>query len=400
MVRSTAPALPERPSPAEDPDDAHLRRVCWTALALAEGLGAVRIGRAWRAFDRDVRRMATADFPPDDQAEEVSSDAWGRIRAALSPAGLRDARHHLRAWTARGPAPIHPEDPAYPPLLARTVDPPPLLFVRGRLPVGTAAAPAASRVVAVVGTRTASPWALSFARGVSAELARAGVCVASGLALGVDAAAHTGALAVAPDATVAVLGSSLDRVHPARHQPLAERIARRSALLSEHPPGTNAYPGSFPRRNRIVSGLARAVLMVEGREGSGVRHTVRFANDEGRDVFVVPQRPDGPKGRYAASLLADGATPFVGTAELVAAVSGLAEAAAPHATAPPAGGASQVPDDPAARRLLALLSDGTPRPLDALLPAGTPAGPLLALLTRLELAGLVTPDGRGGWRRA
>jgi DNA processing protein len=170
-------------------------------------------------------------------------------------------------------------DPAFPALLAALSDPPLGLFVRGEVP----ALPA----VAVVGARRCSAYGREVAEYLGRELAGGGACVVSGMARGVDGAAHRGALA-GGGPTVAVWGAGPDRVYPSEHAALAEKIAAHGALLTEYPPGTPPLAAHFPERNRLIAGLARVVIVVEADERSGALVTARLALDEGRDVMAVP----------------------------------------------------------------------------------------------------------------
>jgi len=174
---------------------------------------------------------------------------------------------------------IIPSDSDYPNLLTQIADPPLGLFVRGRLQ--------AAALVAIVGSRRASAYGIQVARLLGEELARAGVVVVSGMARGVDASAHEGALAAA-GATWAVLGTGPDRIYPPEHGDLAERIGEKGALLTEFPPGTPPRRHHFPQRNRILAGLSSAVVVVEATARSGALVTARLAVDEGREVFAVP----------------------------------------------------------------------------------------------------------------
>lgn len=188
----------------------------------------------------------------------------------------------------------------YPSLLAEIPDPPRILWVRGDLSICD------KSVVAIVGARAASREAIAAAEAIAGDLARAGIVVASGLARGVDAAAHIGALD-AGGTTVAVLGTGIDRVYPAQNADLHERIAAHGLLLTEFPPGTPPRMGHFPRRNRIISGLSRGVLVVEAAEKSGSLITARLAADQGRDVMAMPGLTAGGRNRGAHALLKDGA---------------------------------------------------------------------------------------------
>ncbi|HYE84773.1 MAG TPA: DNA-processing protein DprA [Vicinamibacterales bacterium] len=188
----------------------------------------------------------------------------------------------------------------YPPLLAAIPDPPVCLWTRGDR--SALAKPA----VAVIGARAASQEGLITARDIAGDLARAGIVVVSGLARGVDSAAHTGALD-GGGPTIAVLGTGIDRIYPAENGLLTERIAANGLLLTEFPPGTAPQEWHFPRRNRIISGLSKAVVVVEAREKSGSLITARLAADQGRDVMAVPGTVLGGRNRGANALLRDGA---------------------------------------------------------------------------------------------
>jgi DNA processing protein len=188
----------------------------------------------------------------------------------------------------------------FPALLAQIPNPPRTLWVRGD--VSALAQPA----VAIVGSRAASPDGLAIAGDIAADLVRAGVVVVSGMARGIDSAAHAAALD-AHGVTVAVLGTGVDRVYPPEHSELASRIATCGALVSELPPGTPPRAFHFPLRNRIISGLSRAVVVIEAPEASGALITAREALDQGRDVMVVPGRVPGGRNRGGHALLRDGA---------------------------------------------------------------------------------------------
>jgi len=190
--------------------------------------------------------------------------------------------------------------PRFPSLLAEISNPPQVLWFRGDL------SSCDRTVVAVVGARTASREGMIAAEAMAGDLARAGVVIASGLARGIDAAAHTGALD-AGGTTIAVLGTGIDIVYPPENAALFERIGRSGLIMSEFPPGTLPFPGNFPRRNRIISGLSRAVLVVEAAEKSGSLITARLAADQGRDVMAMPGLTAGGRNRGAHALLRDGA---------------------------------------------------------------------------------------------
>jgi DNA processing protein len=190
--------------------------------------------------------------------------------------------------------------PDYPALLARIADPPRRLWLRGD--PRALAAPC----VAIVGSRAASPYGVRVAEQLAADLARAGVTVVSGLARGIDSAAHRGALSTGR--TVAMLGSGVDVIYPAEHDELALRILEaHGALVSELPPGSPPRRGNFPRRNRLISGVSLAVVVVEASTRSGSLQTARFALEQGREVLAVPGPILGERFRGSHGLLRDGA---------------------------------------------------------------------------------------------
>jgi DNA processing protein len=188
----------------------------------------------------------------------------------------------------------------YPPHLAEIADPPCALYLRGTLE------PADRCAVAVVGTRRASSYGRDVAALLSRDLARAGVTVVSGLALGIDGSAHRGALS-AVGRTVAVLGCGVDVAYPASHAALAAEIIERGALLSEYPMGSGPEPWRFPARNRIVSGLSLGTVVVEGTEKSGAMITADFAAEQNRDVFAVPGDIRSPRSEGPHRLIQEGA---------------------------------------------------------------------------------------------
>lgn len=198
-------------------------------------------------------------------------------------------------------------DPLYPPALLELEDPPLLLHLMGRLDL---LAESQGRALAVVGSRNPTPQGRDHAREFSRALAQSGLVIVSGLALGVDGAAHEGALAgAAPGclATIAVVGTGLDRVYPARHRELAHRIAAHGVVMSEFPLGTPPLPANFPRRNRIISGLSLGTLVVEAVPQSGSLITARMAVEQGREVFAIPGSIHSPQSRGCHALIRQGA---------------------------------------------------------------------------------------------
>lgn len=201
-------------------------------------------------------------------------------------------------------------DAAYPAPLLATEDPPPLLYVMGPEHVlgGPSFFPAPC--LAVVGSRNPTAQGALHARQFAKALRAAGLCIVSGMALGVDAAAHEGALEDAPEgclATIAVVGTGLDRVYPSRHRALAHRIARQGLLVSEYPLGTPPLAANFPKRNRIIAGLSQGTLVVEAALQSGSLITARLAAEQGREVFAIPGSIQSPQARGCHALIRQGA---------------------------------------------------------------------------------------------
>jgi DNA processing protein len=261
------------------------------------------------------------------------------------------------------------DEDRYPQWLRRTCTPPLVLWVKGTLVPDEGLAS-----VAVVGSRAASPLGLAFARRLADELASAGVVVVSGLARGIDAAAHRGALD-ARGRTLAVLGSGLDRLYPPEHAALAAQVQANGAVVSEFPLGAGPLKPNFPRRNRVIAGWARAVVVVEAGSRSGALSTARAALDEGRDVMAVPGHPSQPQAEGANRLLRDGAALVRGAADVLAEL-GVERPSAREAT----------PDD----SVLRAMARDVPAGVDEIQQRSGLALPaLLARLCELELAGAV-----------
>jgi DNA processing protein len=258
------------------------------------------------------------------------------------------------------------DDAAYPSLLRAAYDPPPVLYVRGSWPPGDD--PGA---VAIVGSRGASREGRSLARGMARDLAAGGLVVVSGLARGIDTAAHEGALDARDGRTVAVLGSALDRIYPPENAGLADRIAARGALVSEFAFGTGPLPGHFPRRNRVIAALCRGTVVVEAAARSGALITARYALEEGREVMAVPGHPNDRGAEGTNALLRDGAALVRGAPDVASELGLVLVPAAPQDVA---GG------------LLAAFRPDVPTTLDDLCArSGRPPAELLAELSMLEL---------------
>lgn len=250
------------------------------------------------------------------------------VRAVLAPLCVADDAlramlpEDLRFFSAGDSGALLDTDADYPPLLAEISGAPPLLFCRGDATV------LARPQLAIVGSRNASPAGLALARSFAADLAAAGFVITSGLALGIDAMAHEGALA-ANGHTVAVLGSGADRIYPRRHAGLAERVRARGCIVSELLPGTEPLPGHFPQRNRLISGMALGVLVVEAAPDSGSLITARFAAEQGREVFAIPGSIHSPLSRGCHQLIREGAILVETSAQILDALAHFARAPGP-----------------------------------------------------------------------
>jgi DNA processing protein len=330
-------------------------RVDALALALAPGVGARGYCERSQGFGSAAHAFG-ATVPPGDQPR------------------LRDEAVRLAADAERcGATLLLLGDDAYPTPLLHLVDPPPYLCVLGDLSV------LARPVVAIVGTRRATPYGERVTQALAGALAAAGVCVVSGMARGIDAAAHRAALARG-GFTAAVLGTGVDVAYPVAHRPLHASIAERGVVISEFPCGSRAGPASFPRRNRIIAALASLTIVVEAGERSGALITAEHALDLGRDVGAVPGPVESPQHVGSNGLLKQGAHAILGADDALSLL-GL-----PDASARPNVAASLVGDERAV--WIALENGATPIDLLTERAALTPRRSLAAV-TALELAGLV-----------
>jgi len=280
-------------------------RVFWALLTEVKGIGPARLKRLIEMFG-DARSAWYADTRAlvDAGLERRARSALIEQRKRLDPAELGN---RIRA---AGVEVVRVIDPEYPARLKDLPDAPAVLFVKGQLPRDD------EPVIAVVGTRRATAYGRQAADKIAGELARAGVTIVSGLARGIDAVAHTAALAVG-GRTVAVMGSGVDRIYPAEHKGLAQRVVGSGALVSEFPLGEPPDAPNFPRRNRIVAGLACGTLVIEADKESGALITVDFALEQGRDVYAVPGSIFSPVSRGTNTLIKDGAKPVTSADDIL-----------------------------------------------------------------------------------
>ncbi len=346
----------------------------WLSLGLINGLG-----------DESERRLLVAFGSP--------TDILSANVAALQRVVSKQAAHSIALGVDKNKLAAalkwleHPSnsvitlaDPDYPSLLLNIPDPPPLLYLKGRREL------LSSPALAIVGSRNATPQGLSNAESFAAAASNAGLCIISGMALGVDAAAHRGGLH-GTAASIAVVGTGLDIVYPARNRELAHELAERGALVSEFPLGTPAIGSNFPRRNRIISGMSRGCLVVEAALQSGSLITARQALEQGRDVFAIPGSIHSPLSRGCHALIKQGA-------KLVESAQDILEELGYQATSAAANDAAKtdVEDSVLLRYLGHDASD-----IDTLcIRSGLTAEAVSAMLLALELDGVVAnlPGGR------
>ena len=366
--------------------------LAWLTLLRAPGLGGAglrallqRAGSA-RAICRDARKLRAAGLEPA-ALEWIAHPEAARLDADL--AWLAQPGHRL----------LHCDEVDFPPQLETIPQPPAALFAAGDPAVLLAPQ------IAIVGARSATAQGLANARDFARTLSRAGLTVTSGMADGIDGAAHTAALD-AGGQTVAVVGTGPDVVYPRKHRDLAARIVQQGAIVSEFPPGTEARPDHFPRRNRLIAGLSLGTLVVEAGLQSGSLITARLAAEAGREVFALPGSIHNPLAKGCHRLIRDGARLVETAAEVI-------EALTPAAQAQGAGlrarleadgeeadpGSDARTQDPDYAKLLTTLGD-VPASLDELADrTGLTPAALSSMLLLLELEGVVAPSVNGRWQR-
>ncbi len=348
------------------------------------GLGSNGLFSLYQQFGSFVEILSAnpAQLPP------RSRKPIREIQQRLDPL-LAQARQTIEALTQSGVSLLCLSDSSYPVLLREISSPPPLLYILGE--INALSLPS----IAIVGSRNASRGGLELATHFSAALTASGFVVISGLALGVDGAAHRGALR--HGITAAVIGTGIDQVYPRKHRELVtEIVAKGGAIVSEFPPGTPPVAGNFPRRNRIISGLSTGVLVVEAAIKSGSLITARQAMEQGREVFAIPGSVNNPLAKGCHQLLREGATLVETTRDIVEQLGGmlsfkLAESEQSELPEPGNSGASL--DASAAKLLNAMGYD--PIDLDTLVAhSGIQVAKINGLLVELEIHGMV--ENRGG----
>jgi DNA processing protein len=356
----------------------------WVRLSLVSGIG-----------DDTARDLLSRFGLPQNifgSSHTALSAAIGSKRAStLLAEPDREAIERALAWAAEDHhAILTLADGDYPQSLLTISDPPPILYVSGRTDLMNVAA------LAIVGSRSATPQGLSNAEQFARSFSEAGLCIVSGLALGIDAAAHRGALAGAAS-TIAVVGTGADIVYPSRNRDLAATIKQQGAIVTCYPLGTPAIGANFPRRNRLISGLSKGVLVAEAALQSGSLITARFANEQGREVFAIPGSIHSPHAKGCHQLIKAGAKLVESAQDVLEELAGSWKPGpGPSAIQDRATPASASAMDAEARQLLQHLGYD-PCDIDSLCErSGLTTGRVSAMLLQLELEGSVAslPGGR------
>lgn len=345
----------------------------WLTLALTPQLGPSTIMRLISHFG-DAQSVLAA---PSRELHGLGIVRKEALQALADPATASLAEQEMHRAAAMDITILTWDCPAYPPLLKEIGNPPVVLFVKGS--VDTLAQPG----LAVIGARAASSYGLQMAESLAASLAGHKLPVISGMALGIDAAAHRGALA-GGGTTVAVLGCGLDVLYPRQNRKLAEKIEERGAIVSEYPLGTQPDAFRFPARNRIISGLALGVIVVEAAKKSGTLITAQLALDQGREVFAVPGRIDSPKSEGCHFLVKNGAKLVHSTQDILEEIQYNGAMPQPAAARPAHRELSQ--DE---SQLLAALDVYAKNIEELIAETGLPASRIHELLFLLEMEGLV-----------
>jgi len=362
--------LPRAPRPLTDAE-----KIDWLRLLRSEGVGPVTFFHLVRFYGGAAKALAALP----ELARRSGRKAPIRVGTAA------DAERELAAVKRAGAALLGWLEPAYPVPLAAIEDAPPLLTVRGNI------AFLSERNIAMVGARNASANGRALAEAIARDLGKAGFVVPSGLARGIDAAAHKGALATG---TVAVLAGGIDVCYPPEHRALFDAVAAQGALVAELPPGTEPLARHFPRRNRIISGLAEGVVVIEAALRSGSLITARLAGEQGREVFAVPGSPLDPRCHGSNNLIRQGAALTESAEDVLRALSGRRISPAPAMALAEPDLAPLVPpaeaDSDKARTLLIEHLSPSPTAVDELVrQTDLPPALVASALLELELAGRI-----------
>ncbi len=353
---------------ASDPAE----RLAYIALALIPGLGARRLAALLSRFGTGVEVLRANMM----ELAEVEGITHNNAAAILAPPLTEAQVLHDRA-AEKGHRTLVPCDPDYPSQLRSIPDPPVMLFAVGNVDA------LLRRSVAVVGSRKHTRYGADVAKRIGEVAASAGIPVVSGMARGLDAIAQAAALD-SGGTSIGVLGTGADIIYPVENTALFKRMEMDGLLLTEHPPGDRGLPWAFPRRNRLISGLAQVLVVVEAAEASGTLITVTCALEQGREVLVVPGPITSATSQGTNRLIRDGATPMLSAEDILSLFGVSANSPKSAALLPPPGDLS--PDE---ARVFALLSAEAQHVDDVALAAGLPIGLVLGTLLGLELGGVV-----------
>ena len=348
----------------------------WLRLSLTQGLGGESFRKLLSAFGGPEQILGAS-------RTSLTTVVSGKIADAILDASLQGDLATVETWLADPMNHVVTfADTEYPQALLQTPDPPPLLYVKGRCTLLNQPA------IAIVGSRNATAQGKLTAESFGTALSNAGLCVVSGLALGIDAAAHRGGLA-GLSSTIAIVGTGLDKVYPARNRELAHVIADKGAIISELALGTPPLAANFPRRNRLISGITRGCVVIEAALSSGSLITARIANELGKDVFAIPGSIHSTLSKGCHVLIKQGAKLVDDAADI------LGELRLPA----PAGGAVAKANATTVHPLLTHMAFD-PCDIDTLAGrAGLPVHEISAALIQLELQGAVAGLPGGLWQR-
>jgi DNA processing protein len=352
-------------------------RLAYLTLTQVPGMGAARLKTLLTAFPTALG----AESAPFDFLRTLPGFSCA-LATALKATTLEVGRKVVEDAGRLGASILIPKDETYPELLRHIADPPPVLFTLGDQALFV------RPTVAIVGSRDHSNYGAVVCRSIAGAAAGAGVTVVSGMARGLDAVAQTAALD-AGGTTIGVLGNGLGVIYPAANRTLYERVARDGLLVTEFPPGERPHAGSFPRRNRLISGLSRVTVVVEAAAGSGALITADFALEQGREVMAVPGNITSAVSVGTNRLLRDGATPVLEPSDLLEHFSGLPSSGL---TLPVVSNASRsLPQElsPEERALADLFQERSLHPDELSTQLNRPVGEVLGLLCGLEIAGVI-----------
>jgi DNA processing protein len=350
-----------------------MEELYWIALRSVPQVGNVTFRRLIEHFGSPKQALSASER----DLSAVRGITSAAIAALLRHDPHKAAEQEYRAVRNAGACIVTLHDPDYPQLLRHLPDPPPYLYAKGQLRN-------VEPTIAIVGSRRASAYGLATTEKFTRDLTRNGIAVVSGMARGIDATAHRASI-LEGGYTIGVLGCGIDVIYPRENKPLYHDMAAQGALLSEFPMGTLPLAENFPRRNRIISGIASAVLVIEAAEGSGSLITAQCALEQGRDIFAIPGAIHTPNSRGTNRLIKDGAILVESVADILAELAPRSAIASPALPAPLRSGLS-----PKEAAVYSVLSSAPLHIDDIVVKCALTVGEVSAILLRFELDGIVT----------